>query len=73
MASQSGSTAGAVAGRLSRTRARLRVEYLLVLEQTEPPTASCRPVLLALSSGDRGRQREVRAGATCSSATSARD
>jgi len=59
LASQSGSTAGAVAAQLNRTRARLRVEYLLVLEQTEPPSGRCRPVLLALSSGDRRRQREV--------------
>jgi serine/threonine-protein kinase RsbT len=35
------------------------VEYLLALEQAEPPTERCRPVLLALSSGDRRRQREV--------------
>jgi RNA polymerase sigma factor (sigma-70 family) len=59
LASQTGSTAGAVAAQLNRTRARLRVEYLLVLEQTEPPSDRCRPVLLALSSGDRRRQREV--------------
>jgi len=52
-------TAGAVAARLNRTRARLRVEYLLVLEGAEPPSDRCRPVLLALSSGDRRRQREV--------------
>jgi serine/threonine-protein kinase RsbT len=38
------------------------VEYLLALEQTEPPTERCRPVLLALSGGDRRRQREVDAG-----------
>ena len=50
---------GAVAAQLNRTRARLRVEYLLALEQVEPPTDRCRPVLLALSSGDRRRQREV--------------
>ena len=37
----------------------MRVEYLLALEQTEPPTDRCRPVLLALSSGDRRRQLEV--------------
>jgi serine/threonine-protein kinase RsbT len=48
-----------VAAQLNRTRARLRVEYLLVLEQTEPLSDRCRPVLLALSSGDRRRQREV--------------
>jgi RNA polymerase sigma factor (sigma-70 family) len=56
------STPGAVATQLSRARARLRVEYLLALEQSEPPTPRCRPVLLALSAGDRRRQRELDAG-----------
>ena len=59
LAGELGSTAGAVAAQLNRTRARLRVEYLLALDQAEPPTDRCRPVLLALSSGDRRRQREV--------------
>ena len=59
LASETGSTAGAVAAQLNRTRARLRVEYLLVLEQTEPPSDRCRPVLIAVSGGDRRRQREV--------------
>ncbi|WP_245159548.1 sigma-70 family RNA polymerase sigma factor [Blastococcus sp. CT_GayMR19] len=59
LAGEIGSTAGAVAAQLNRTRARLRVEYLLALDQAEPPTERCRPVLLALSSGDRRRQREV--------------
>jgi RNA polymerase sigma factor (sigma-70 family) len=59
LAAELGSTAGAVAAQLNRTRARLRVEYLLVSERVEPPTEQCRPVLLALSSGDRRRQREV--------------
>jgi RNA polymerase sigma factor (sigma-70 family) len=59
LADQTGSSPGAVAAQLHRTRARLRVEYLLALEQTEPPTDSCRPVLLAISGGDRRRQREV--------------
>jgi serine/threonine-protein kinase RsbT len=59
LAARTGSTSGAVAAQLNRTRARLRVEYLLALEQSEPPTERCRPVLLALSSGDRRRQREV--------------
>jgi serine/threonine-protein kinase RsbT len=54
-----GLTAGAVAAQLNRTRARLRVEYLLALEHSEPPTDRCRPVLFAISSGDRRRQREV--------------
>jgi serine/threonine-protein kinase RsbT len=59
LAAELGSTAGAVAAQLNRTRARLRVEYLLALDRTEPPTDRCRPVLLALSSGDRRRQLEV--------------
>jgi serine/threonine-protein kinase RsbT len=59
LAAELGSSPGAVAAQLHRTRARLRVEYLLALEQTEPPTDRCRPVLLAISGGDRRRQREV--------------
>jgi serine/threonine-protein kinase RsbT len=59
LARESGSTPGAVAAQLNRTRARLRVEYLLALENVEPTTERCRPVLIALSSGDRRRQREV--------------
>lgn len=59
LADESGSTAGAVAAQLKRTRARLRVEYLLALEGVEPPTDRCRAVLLALSSADRRRQHEV--------------
>jgi len=52
-------TAGALAAQLKRTRARLRVEYLLAMDRTSPPDGSCRPVLLALSGGDRRRQREL--------------
>jgi RNA polymerase sigma factor (sigma-70 family) len=62
LAGELGSTAGAVAAQLNRTRARLRVEYLLELDHAEPPTDRCRPVLMALSGGDRRRQREVDAG-----------
>jgi anti-sigma regulatory factor (Ser/Thr protein kinase) len=62
LASSRDSTPGAVAAQLSRARARLRVEYLLELEQAELPTARCRPVLLALSAGDRRRQRDLDAG-----------
>ena len=61
LAERQGSTAGAVAAQLNRTRARLRVEYLLAVERVEPPTDRCRPVLIALSGGDQRRQREVRA------------
>lgn len=53
------STPGAVAARLSRARASLRIEYLLATERVEPPSDRCRPVLRALSSGDRRRQREL--------------
>jgi RNA polymerase sigma factor (sigma-70 family) len=59
LAAERGSTPGAIAAHLSRTRARLRVEYLLAQNGTEPPTDRCRPVLLALSAGDRRRQREL--------------
>ena len=61
LAAREGSTAGAVAARLNRTRARLRVEYVLAVEQAELPTDRCRAVLIALSSGDQRRQRDVRA------------
>lgn len=59
MAAQSGATAGAVAAQLHRTRAKLRVEYLLALDRTILPTERCRPVLLALSGGNRRRQRDL--------------
>jgi serine/threonine-protein kinase RsbT len=59
LATELNTSAGAVAAQLNRTRARLRVEYLLALYDTEPPTDRCRAVLYALSGGDRRRQREV--------------
>jgi serine/threonine-protein kinase RsbT len=62
MAAEAGSSAGAVAAQLHRTRARLRVEYLLTLEAGPPPTDDCRPVLLALSGGNRRRQRDLGVG-----------
>jgi RNA polymerase sigma factor (sigma-70 family) len=62
LAARAGSTPGAIAARLSRTRAKLRVEYLLTRDNVEPPTDLCRPVLLALSAGDRRRQHELDAG-----------
>jgi serine/threonine-protein kinase RsbT len=58
LASEAGSTPGAVAAQLKRTRARMRVEYLLALEQADPPSERCRTVLFSLSGGDRRRQRE---------------
>ena len=59
MAAGLGSTPGAVAARLRRARASLRVEYLLAAEGVEPSTDLCRPALRALSSGDRRRQHEL--------------
>jgi serine/threonine-protein kinase RsbT len=59
LAADRGSTPGAVAARLNRARASLRVEFLLAEERLEPPTDRCRPVLRALSLGDRRRQREL--------------
>jgi RNA polymerase sigma factor (sigma-70 family) len=56
------STPGAVAAALSRSRAKLRVEYLLLVEGLEPISDRCLPVLRALSAGDRRRQRELDAG-----------
>ena len=61
LAADRSSTPGAVAAQLNRTRARLRVEYLIELGST-PPSPLCRPVLLALSAGDRRRQAELDAG-----------
>jgi RNA polymerase sigma factor (sigma-70 family) len=58
LARRFGSTPGAIAMRLARNRAKLRVEYLI--EQSgRPPTELCRPVLVALSSGDRRQQQRV--------------
>lgn len=58
LAARRGATAGAVAARLHRLRARARVEYLLV-DEAEPPTDACRSVLLAFSGRDRRRQRAL--------------
>lgn len=52
-------TPGAVAAQLARIRAKLRVEYLLVREQVDPPTDQCRAVLRAISAADRRREREL--------------
>ena len=59
LAVEQGTSTGALAAHLKRARARLRVEYLLALDHSDPPTSQCRPVLLALSGGDRRRQREL--------------
>jgi serine/threonine-protein kinase RsbT len=58
LAATHASTPGAIAARLNRARARLRVEYLLA-QYGSPPGEDCRAVLIALSMGDRRRQREL--------------
>lgn len=59
LADSRGSTPGAIAAQLNRTRAKLRVEYLMGDTGVSPPTDRCRPVPFALSAGDRRRQREL--------------
>jgi len=61
LAAAHGGTAGGVAARLSRARARARVDYLVASRRAVLPTSHCRPVLLALSAADRRRQVAVRA------------
>src|SRR3954447_10440898 len=52
-------TPTAVAMRLSRARARLRLEFVLELRGIEQLDPACRDVLLALSAGDTRRQRAL--------------
>ena len=55
-------TEGSLGVRLSRARAKLRVEYLIAIHRARLPTPQCRSVLMALSAGDRRRQQRVGAG-----------
>jgi RNA polymerase sigma factor (sigma-70 family) len=50
---------GAIAMRLARARANLRLEFLLVFRRVELPTDRCRPVLLAMAVGDARRQAQL--------------
>jgi hypothetical protein len=54
-----GTTPGAIAVRLAAARAKLRVEYVLSLRREPPLEPRCRSVLVALSAGDRRRQRAL--------------
>jgi RNA polymerase sigma factor (sigma-70 family) len=63
IAASDGQPAPALAAQLGRARAKLRLDYLLALRNVDLPTPRCRPVLLALSAGDRRRQAALRAGA----------
>jgi RNA polymerase sigma factor (sigma-70 family) len=58
-ASRTRSVSGALAARLARARARLRVAYLLEHGKVVLPTPSCLAVLESLSAGDRRRQERV--------------
>lgn len=62
LAEESGASAGSLAAQLSRSRAKLRLDYVLAIRRAQLPTARCRPVLLALSAGDTRRQNALRAG-----------
>ncbi|HEX9994017.1 MAG TPA: sigma-70 family RNA polymerase sigma factor [Acidimicrobiales bacterium] len=62
LATATATTPGAEAARLARARARLRVEYLIALRRVDLPGDACRPVLVAISAGDRRRQRTLAAG-----------
>ncbi len=53
---------GALRVRMARTRAKLRLEYLLAFRHTELASPQCRRVLQAISAGDTRRQRELDAG-----------
>jgi RNA polymerase sigma factor (sigma-70 family) len=59
LAERSGRSEMAVRLGLSRARSRLRVDYTLARHRTELPTERCRPVLVALSSGDRRAQARL--------------
>jgi RNA polymerase sigma factor (sigma-70 family) len=53
---------GALRVRMARTRAKLRLEYLLAFRGADLPSAVCYRVLLAVSAGDTRRQRALNAG-----------
>ena len=59
LADQAHVSSGAIAMRLTRARAVLRLEFVLAFRHIELPTERCRPVLLALATGDRRRQEAL--------------
>ncbi|HEU4840698.1 MAG TPA: sigma-70 family RNA polymerase sigma factor, partial [Ilumatobacteraceae bacterium] len=59
LAGEADVSSGAIAMRLSRARANLRLEFLLVFRRLALPTPQCRPVLLAFATGDRRRQAQL--------------
>ncbi len=59
LAGEANVTSGAIAMRLARARANLRLEFLLAFRRMMLPTNHCRPVLLAFAVGDRRRQAQL--------------
>jgi RNA polymerase sigma factor (sigma-70 family) len=59
LAGEANVTSGAIAMRLARARANLRLEFLLAFRRMQLPTKHCRPVLLAFAVGDRRRQAQL--------------
>ena len=59
LADETNISRGAIAMRLARARANLRLEFLLVFRRLSLPTPQCRPVLLALAAGDRRREAQL--------------
>lgn len=57
LAAREGTTVGALAAKLHRIRARVRVHYLVAEDPESPPTDRCVTVLTALSGRDRRRHR----------------
>lgn len=68
-----GSTPGAVAASLARTRARLRVSFLLRYRRIELPSSSCRPVLESISAHDARRQERLAATGHLEACSTCRD
>lgn len=62
IASQEKVRPGALAARLHRTRAQLRVDYVVALRGATLPDSRCRPVLLSISACDTRQQRALNAG-----------
>ena len=59
LAAEAETSRGAIAMRLARARAVLRLEFLLAFRNERLSSDRCRSVLLALSAGDRRRQRHL--------------
>ena len=62
IAERQATTPGTMATRLARARARVRVEFLFAYRRLRPTSPECRPVLYALATGEKRRQRELKAG-----------